>query len=429
MVRTATQGLQPMVDPQFQGRAQVLPLVHGPIGPLVVEAGHPHMRFRRFGVRVQGLVQGGSRVLGLGLEGPALPDGTAHLLAMGIPFQEVGLHIAPGEVLGVQGGHQSPLRSLVRGLVGPQFEKAPGPGQLDLGHQLVGLHQPGVPLQDLPGLGQGLVVTLLQEGDAPFLHHRGPAAAEPQEGQRGPAVRGLKLGHAGIPGLLAGQPFGLPPGLLQHPDVRQPQGSRHFRPLIAGLPGPFQMAEREPGLPQGKAGPPQGEVPGPQGFRTKRLQLPFQARHPGPQLGLVRAHVMERQPLGQPERPLHPFGFQAEPLGQLGPGARLPLGPDHHPAQQDQRRGGHRHHRRQRPVAPDQLPDPVPPTGGPGQERFPIQVALQILRQELGAVIPAVGLLLQALEDDGLQVLGQPGVQRPGPGRLLVHDHHEQLVQ
>ena len=74
-------------------------------------------------------------------------------------------------------------------------------------------------------------------------------------------------------------------------------------------------------------------------------------------------------------------------------------------------------------------PPPVPFHGADlaGPDRLVGQEPPQVLGHRLGRLVPRLGVLLDRLQDDRLQVARDPGVERPGPRRLLGLDLLDQL--
>ena len=80
-----------------------------------------------------------------------------------------------------------------------------------------------------------------------------------------------------------------------------------------------------------------------------------------------------------------------------------------------------------RRVAPG--PPPVSLRGADlaGPDRLVGEEPPQVLGHRLGRLVPRLGVLLDRLEHDRLQVARDPGIERPGPRRLLGLDLLDQL--
>ena len=112
-------------------------------------------------------------------------------------------------------------------------------------------------------------------------------------------------------------------------------------------------------------------------------------------LGIARG-ILQRQHRQRGER--------AGRRGDAGPGRQM--------VGEGEDQGGRRCHRdrrhRRRPVSAHQPPRPVEQAVGTGGDGQPREVTAEVLGQRLDGPVAPLGLLAQGLEDDGVEVPGQP---------------------
>ena len=74
----------------------------------------------------------------------------------------------------------------------------------------------------------------------------------------------------------------------------------------------------------------------------------------------------------------------------------------------------HEHHgaRHDQPIPADELANPVAQGRGPGEDRVALEVALEILGHRVHGRVPLVGLFLERLEDDGVEIAAQQAPHR-----------------
>jgi hypothetical protein len=137
----------------------------------------------------------------------------------------------------------------------------------------------------------------------------------------------------------------------------------------------------------------------------------------GPQPRLrIAAHRFDNRPLDG-RLPLR----LAEPVGS-------PLRVQGEQAGGQQRQTQCAEHRRRHRVALDPLPESGDRSGAAGEDGEAVDVAAQVVGQLLRRLLALVGVLAEAFEADSLQVARHLRVDRPRRGRLLLHDHRQQLV-
>ncbi len=275
---------------------------------------------------------------------------------------------------------------------------------VDLGFELGRLGRRGVPA----GRRQSVGVAPIVEGDQPGERGGARRARErlAQIAQGGIAVGALGFLPPGVPFRAGGDAVGVRQRPLVGPAEGEAQRLGHVRTALAGRPGPLQVRARQIFLVQNQIPLAEGEVPRPGGERADLLHLGADRIHLRPQLPLVRGDVVER--LGG--YVLHAGLERADPLaellGELSPLARLPLGAQAQGSHQRQGEDGGDRDGGQRPILAQPLARPVDPARRAGADRLAVEETVEILGEVAGRFVAPGGVLLQALGDDGLEVLG-----------------------
>jgi hypothetical protein len=274
---------------------------------------------------------------------------------------------------------------------------------------------------------------------------RGPLRVVAEQGfaqlERAPeGPRGLRTVGLGRPEVLVGEgeqvPVDAVAGLFGHQLAGQLHPLAHLRGRLEGAP------LRAEDLPDAEVRPGQ-LLAGPRVVAQLRDEVAELLQRPLLELLAKGQHVLGLQllaPADLEERLLDGredalevlLGAVALPPGLRRPldGLRpAPLGQQPEPGDRAEAAHQRQQQQGQQPrhlgVAPAPAVDPLDPPDRPGLDRHPVEEALQVAGQGLGAGVALVPLLLQALQADGLQVARQVRVQPRRRHRLLGQHLHQ----
>jgi hypothetical protein len=197
------------------------------------------------------------------------------------------------------------------------------------------------------------------------------------------------------------------------------------RPVACGL-GFLEMCQGHSRVLQGQVAPPESVVAGARGGLADGARARLDLGETRAQKVALGFQIVERQELGAPHEELHLPDGAAKIARQ-----RLALRRDPQRPEPEARDGEGRDDRRQRQRHSDlvfarALPQAHCHRARARPDRVAVQETLEILRERLGRLVPRVRGLLEALEDDGLEIERNARLDGARRGRGLLPHHPEE---